>query len=45
MPTSVFPAGTSNVMSPSLAFDSAQSAQTTFNTLNLAYLRERVVVN
>ena len=45
MPASVFPVGSTNVMSPSLSFDSALSASTAFNTLNLAYLRERVVVN
>ena len=45
MPVTVFPPGSSNVMSPSLSFDSALSANTAFNTLNLAYLRERILVN
>ncbi len=37
-----FPAGASNVMSPAISYDSAQHAGTAFNSLNLAYLRERV---
>jgi hypothetical protein len=37
-----FPSGATNVMSPSLSFDSAQHPATAFNRLNLAYLRERV---
>lgn len=45
MPVTVFPSGSTNVMSPSLSFDSALSTSTAFNTLNLAYLRERILVN
>ncbi len=45
MPTSLFPSGSVNVMSPSLNFELAQSSNTSFNTLNLAYLRERVLYN
>lgn len=45
MPTSVFPNGSINIMSPSLNFELAQSSSTAFNTLNLAYLRERVLHN
>jgi hypothetical protein len=32
-------------MSPSLNFELAQSGSTAFNSLNLAYLRERVLHN
>jgi len=38
---SLFPAGSTNVMSPSLPYSSAIHASTAFNTLNLAYLREQ----
>lgn len=40
---SLFPAGSQNVMSPSIDFESSQSASTSFNTLNLSYLRERSI--
>ncbi len=39
---SLFPAGSTNVMSPSLSYNATLSAATAFNTLNLAYLREQV---
>lgn len=39
---SLFPAGATNIMSPSLSYSSAINAATAFNTLNLAYLREQV---
>ncbi|MCA8942170.1 MAG: hypothetical protein KDB80_06375, partial [Planctomycetes bacterium] len=37
--TTLFPAGAQNVMSPAINFEAAQSTSTTFNTLNLSYLR------
>ena len=40
--TSLFPAGATNVMSPSLSYSNATNGSTAFNTLNLAYLREQV---
>jgi hypothetical protein len=40
--TSLFPAGATNVMSPSLSYSNATNASTAFNSLNLAYLREQV---
>ena len=43
--TSLFPAAAQNVMSPAIGFDSALSNQTAFNSLNLAYLRERAIYN
>jgi hypothetical protein len=45
MPAGVLPAGASNLMSPQLGFEATLHAGTTFNTLNLAYLRERAVYN
>jgi len=45
MPTSVFPSGSVNVMSPTLNFELALSSRTGFNSLNRAYLRERVLYN
>lgn len=41
--TSLFPAGSTNVMSPSLSYTNAINANTAFNRLNLAYLREQVL--
>jgi len=38
----LFPAGSTNIMSPSLSYSSAVNAATAFNSLNLAYLREQV---
>ena len=38
----LFPAGAINVMSPALSYGLAINPATGFNTLNLAYLRERV---
>lgn len=38
-----FPAGSTNVMSPSLNYPLTVHSGTAFNTLNLAYLRERVL--
>jgi hypothetical protein len=38
----LFPAGAINVMSPALSYSLAINPATAFNTLNLAYLRERV---
>jgi len=38
-----FPAGSTNVMSPALSFSAAQQSTSTFNSLNLAYLLERVL--
>ncbi len=40
--TSLFPAGATNVMSPSLTYSSTVNSSSTFNSLNLAYLREQV---
>ena len=40
--TSLFPAGSTNIMSPSLSYDTAIGSGTAFNRLNLAYLREQV---
>ncbi|MGK0202408.1 MAG: hypothetical protein ACI9S9_001475 [Planctomycetota bacterium] len=40
--TSLFPTGSTNLMSPSLNFTLATSPSSAFNTLNLAYLREQV---
>jgi hypothetical protein len=40
--TSLFPAGATNVMSPSLSYSAAVNPASAFNTLNLAYLREQV---
>lgn len=39
---SLFPAGSTNIMSPSLSYTTATSASTDFNTLNRAYLQEQV---
>lgn len=39
--TALFPTGSTNIMSPSLAYSTALGASTGFNTLNLAYLREQ----
>lgn len=41
--TSLFPSGAQNIMSPAIDFEAAQSASTTFNSLNFAYLRERAI--
>lgn len=38
----LFPAGSTNIMSPALSYSSAINAATAFNSLNLAYLREQV---
>ena len=40
--TALFPAGSTNIMSPSLSYSTAINAATAFNSLNLAYLREQV---
>jgi hypothetical protein len=40
--TSLFPFGSTNLMSPALNFTLATSPSSAFNTLNLAYLREQV---
>ena len=40
--TSLFPVGSTNVMSPSLSYTTATSPSSVFNSLNLAYLREQV---
>ncbi len=45
MPTTIFPAGSINVMSPAVNLDLATGSATAFNTINLAYLRERVLYN
>lgn len=45
MPTTVFPNGSVNVMSPTLNFELALSSRTAFNSLNRAYLRERALYN
>ena len=39
---SLFPSGSTNLMSPALNFTLATGPATAFNTLNLAYLREQV---
>lgn len=41
--TALFPTGSTNVMSPSLSYSTTLNTSTAFNTLNLAYLRERVL--
>ncbi|MBL8752338.1 MAG: hypothetical protein JNK15_03475 [Planctomycetes bacterium] len=41
--TALFPAGSTNIMSPSLSYNAATNAATAFNSLNLAYLREQVL--
>lgn len=38
-----FPAGSTNIMNPSLSFSTTLSSSTAFNTLNQAYLRELIV--
>ena len=43
--TSLFPTGSTNVMSPSLNFTLATDPSSAFNTLNMAYLREQVFYN
>ncbi len=43
MPTSIFTGGATNVMSPALSFDGTLVTTTRFNTLNLAYLKERAL--
>ncbi|MFN9703393.1 MAG: hypothetical protein ACK595_01070, partial [Planctomycetota bacterium] len=40
--TALFPVGSTNIMSPSLSYDTAIGSGTAFNRLNLAYLREQV---
>ena len=40
---SLFPTGAQNVMSPAIDFEASLSDDTGFNTLNKAYLRERVL--
>jgi len=40
--TSLFPAGSMNVMTPAISYTAALNPATAFNTLNLAYLREQV---
>jgi hypothetical protein len=42
---SLFPPGAQNVMSPAISFTSAIVSATAFNSLNLAYLRERALYN
>ena len=42
---SLFPNGSTNLMSPSLNFTLATSPFSAFNTLNLAYLREQIFYN
>ena len=41
----IFPPGSVNVMSPAIGFEDTLSSGTGFNTLNLAYLRERALYN
>ncbi len=43
MPVSIFTGGAINVMTPALSFAGTLVSTTRFNTLNLAYLRERVL--
>ncbi|MFY9343295.1 MAG: hypothetical protein WAT39_12440, partial [Planctomycetota bacterium] len=38
----LFPQGATNVMSPSLSYEASINPASTFNTLNMAYLREQV---
>ncbi len=45
MPSSLFPGGSRNIMSPTFNFDAALHPLTRFNSLNLAYLREQVLNN
>ncbi|MCB9868865.1 MAG: hypothetical protein H6837_03355 [Planctomycetes bacterium] len=45
MPASLFSGSSENIMSPAFDFDSALAPQTKFNSLNLAYLRERVLTD
>jgi hypothetical protein len=42
---SLFPPGAQNVMSPAISFASAIVPATAFNSLNIAYLRERALYN
>jgi len=42
---SLFPGPSQNVMSPAISFVGATAAETNFNPLNLAYLREQVLYN
>ena len=42
---SLFPGVSESIMSPAFDFDSALAPETQFNSLNRAYLRERVLVN
>jgi hypothetical protein len=44
MPASLFPGISENIMTPAFDFDSALAPETQFNSLNRAYLLERVVV-
>ena len=39
---SLFPGGATNLMSPALSYTNATSPATSFNTLNMAYLREQI---
>ena len=43
MPASIFTGGAINVMSPALSFSGTLVSTTRFNTLNVAYLKERVL--
>lgn len=43
--STLFPSGSTNVMSPALSFSNAISPSTAFNSLNLAYLREQIFYN
>lgn len=45
MPSTLFPSGSVNIMSPAVNLDLATGTATAFNSLNLAYLRERVLYN
>ena len=45
MPSTLFPSGSINIMSPAVNLDLATGTATAFNSLNLAYLRERVLYN
>ena len=45
MPPSLFPGLSENIMTPGFDFDSALAPETRFNSLNRAYLLQRVIVN
>ena len=45
MPVTVFPGNSINIMTPAISYTGALDAGSAFNSLNLAYLRERIIYN